>query len=224
MPDPNDAPRPPPYGVIHGDCIEVMSHMQDRSVDFVLTDPPYIVRYRSRDGRTVRNDDGAQWLKPAFAQMHRVLKRDALAISFYGWNKVDLFMQAWKAAGFRPVGQFIFPKRYASKTGFVKYRHEAAYLLAKGRPDFPKAPPPDVLRWEYTGNRLHPTQKPLAVLKPLIAAFTQPGQTVLDPFAGSGSTLIAAHHLGRNAIGIEIDVNHHRTAQQRVFDNARRTA
>jgi adenine-specific DNA-methyltransferase len=81
--------------IIHGDCIEVMKSFPNKSVDLILTDPPYISRYRSRDNRTVRNDDNAAWLAPSFAEMYRVLKPDACAVSFYGWNKVDLFFQAW---------------------------------------------------------------------------------------------------------------------------------
>jgi len=121
-----------------------------------------------------------------------VLKENSLCVSFYGWDKVDLFMGAWRAAGLRPVGQIIFCKPYASSVRYLSYRHEGAYLLAKGFPPFPDKPPPEVMGWEYSGNRLHPTQKPVASLKPLIAAFTKPGQIVLDPFAGSGSTLVAA--------------------------------
>ena len=74
--------------------------MQPGSVDFVITDPPYITRYADRSGRTVANDDNARWLKPAFAQMHRLLKSAAFCISFYGWNKADLFIDAWRSAGF----------------------------------------------------------------------------------------------------------------------------
>ena len=94
-----------------GDCIDVMAHLPARSVDFVLTDPPYVVRYHDRSGRRVINDDNDAWLKPAFAQILRVLKPDTLCVSFYGWNKVDLFMAAWRAAGFQPVGQIIFRKQ-----------------------------------------------------------------------------------------------------------------
>ena len=89
-------------GVTCGDCIDVMAHLPARSIDFVLTDPPYLVRYRDRSGRRVANDDNDAWLKPAFAQIHRVLKADSLCVSFYGWDKVDLFMAAWREAGFRP--------------------------------------------------------------------------------------------------------------------------
>ena len=127
--------------MIHGDCIEVMRTMAAESVDFILTDPPYITRYKSRTDQTIRNDDNAAWLEPSFAEMHRVLKADACAISFYGWPKVDLFFAAWKRAGFRVGGHIVFRKRYASKSAFLQYRHEAAFLLLKGNPALPASPP-----------------------------------------------------------------------------------
>jgi site-specific DNA-methyltransferase (adenine-specific) len=206
-----------PDSIVNGDCIEVMRSLPWASVDFILTDPPYLVNYRDRSGRSVANDgnDGA-WLKPAFRQMHRVLRPDSLCVSFYGWNKVDLFMDAWKSAGFSIVGHIVFHKRYGSNARFLSYRHESAYLLAKGRPSLPASPVPDVLDWEYSGNQLHPTQKPVQPLKTLIEAFTKPGAVVLDPFCGSGSTLVAAQELGRRFIGIELDAQHHRTASSRL--------
>lgn len=203
--------------VIHGDCIEVMHRLPTKSVDFILTDPPYLVRYKSREGQTVRNDDNAAWLEPAFAEMYRVLKPGSLCLTFYGWPRADLFFAAWRKAGFRIVGHIVFRKRYASRSGFVRYEHESAYLLAKGDAQLPVNPPSDVIDWEFTGNRLHPTQKPISVLKPFIEAFCKPGGVVLDPFCGSGSTLVAAHALQRDAIGIEIDGRHRATASLRVF-------
>ena len=209
----NTAPR---NTIINGDCIEIMQALPAHSVDFILTDPPYIAAYKSRDNQTIRNDDNAAWLSPAFAQMYRVLKDNSFAISFYGWPKVDLFFSAWKSSGFRIGGHIVFRKRYASKSAFVQYRHEAAYLLIKGNPAFPAAPLPDVMDWTYTGNKLHPTQKSIHVLKPLIEAFSEPHHVVLDPFAGSGSTCVAAHRTGRDYIGIELDAKHHRTATGRL--------
>ena len=204
--------------ITHGDCIPVMAAMPESSVDFILTDPPYLVNYRSRDGRTVANDDNGNWMQPAFAQMHRVLKPNSFAVSFYGWNRVDLFMQAWTKAGFTVAGHLIFPKEYASSTRYLQHRHEQAYLLTKGRPLPPGFPIPDIVPWnDYTGNKLHPTQKPLCILKPLISAFTGPDALVLDPFCGSGSTLKAAHQLGRRFIGIDIDGRHFQTAATRLF-------
>ncbi len=202
--------------IFNADCIVVMRSFDRGSVDMIVTDPPYITRYRSRDGSTVANDDNARWLRPAFNQMHRVLKDGGFYVSFYGWNKIDLFFEAWKEAGFRVVGHIVFRKGYASSERFLRYEHEQAYLLAKGEPVLPARPVPDVLDFPYTGNRLHATQKPVEALMPLIEGFTRPGDLVLDPFCGSGSTLDAAQRLGRDWTGVELDNGHYRTAQRRL--------
>jgi site-specific DNA-methyltransferase (adenine-specific) len=202
--------------VVNGDCIDVMSAMPWASVDFILTDPPYLVNYRDRSGRSIANDDNDAWVKPAFRQMYRVLRPHSLCVSFYAWNRVDTFMAAWREAGFSIVGHIVFRKSYGSNARFLSYRHESAYLLAKGRPCLPAAPVPDVLDFPYSGNKLHPTQKPVQPLKTLIGAFTKPGGVVCDPFCGSGSTLVAARELGRQFIGIELDPDHHRTATKRL--------
>ena len=60
--------------ILHGDCIGVMAGLDADSVDFVLTDPPYLVNYRDRSGRSIANDDNDAWLLPAFRQIHRVMK------------------------------------------------------------------------------------------------------------------------------------------------------
>lgn len=202
--------------VVHGDCVEVMQRMASGSVDFILTDPPYLCRYKSRTGQTIANDDRDGLLEPAFAEMYRLLKPDSFCVSFYGWNAADKFIGAWRKAGFRLVGHIVFNKRYASATGYTESRHEQAYLLAKGRPELSGSPAPDVMDWEYTGNRLHPTQKPINILRPLIEAFCPLDGIVLDPFCGSGSTLVAARFAGRTALGVELDKNYCHTAGLRL--------
>ena len=210
--------------IFNADCIDVMQAFDTGTVDMILTDPPYVTRYRDRSGRTVANDDNARWLRPAFAEMHRVLKDGGFCVSFYGWNKVDLFMDAWRAAGFRIVGHLVFRKQYASSARFLRYEHEQAYLLAKGNVRPPAKPIPDVIDFSYSGNRLHPTQKPVEALTPLIEAFTQPGDLVLDPFCGSGSTLDAARRLGRDWTGIELNNSHYHTASRRLAPRGDRAA
>jgi len=73
-----------------------------------------------------------------------------------------------------------------------------------------------VIDWTYSGNKLHPTQKPLAVLLPLVETFSAPGGLVLDPFSGSGSTLLAAKTLGRSYLGVEMDARYHAVARRRL--------
>ena len=202
--------------ITQGNCIDVMRQMPANSVDFILTDPPYLVNYRDRSGRTIQNDANADWLKPAMREAYRVLKQDKVAIMFYGWTKVDAFFDAWKAAGFQPVGHLVFRKTYSSKSRFLSYQHEQAYLLAKGRPPLPKQPLTDVMDMPYSGNKLHPTQKPVAALAPLIRSFSLPGELVLDPFAGSGSSCAAALLTGRRYSGIELDSEYFQQASERI--------
>ncbi|MEQ6335435.1 DNA methyltransferase [Sphingobium sp. MK2] len=88
----------PRNSIIHGDCLKVMPTLPSRSVDFILTDPPYVTRYRDRSGRQVLNDDNADWIEPTFAEMYRLLKPNSFAISFYGWFAIDRFSAAWAKA------------------------------------------------------------------------------------------------------------------------------
>jgi DNA modification methylase len=202
--------------IVQGDCIKVMRQLPRERVDFMLTDPPYLVNYRDRTDRGIQNDVHDSWLKPAFAEAYRVLKQDRLMLSFYGWTRVHKFMEAWNDAGFRTVGHLVFIKRYASKKRFVQYQHEMAYLLAKGRPPLPEQTISDVRTFEYTGNALHPTQKPVTSLVPIIQAFSLPGDLVLDCFCGSASTCAAALLTGRRYLGVEIDCACALVAQQRM--------
>jgi len=210
--------------IVHGNCIDVMHRMPAQSVDFILTDPPYLVNYRDRTGRTLQNDCDGNWLKPAMAEAFRVLKQDRLMVCFYGWPRADDFLDAWRSAGFRPVGHFVFRKSYTSSVKFMKCQHEQAYLLAKGNPPLPQSPVADVQRLIYTGNALHPTQKAVVSLVPLVRAFTLPGELVLDPFCGSASTCAAALLTGRNYLGIEMDEGYFRAAAARMTRTHERMA
>jgi DNA modification methylase len=77
---------------------------------------------------------------------------------------------------------------------------------------------PDVIYSPRTGNDFHPTQKPIDLIKELIRC--NEGDTVLDPFAGSGTTCVAAKQLGRHFLGLEIDAKHYQTALARACEVA----
>jgi site-specific DNA-methyltransferase (adenine-specific) len=202
--------------VLRGDCTAVLPKLPAESCDLALTDPPYVVGYRSRDGRSLAGDNTTAWIEPAFRAIFRVLKPQSFCVSFYSWNHADTFMAAWRRAGFRPVGHLVFIKPYSSSAGFLRYQHESAYLLAKGQPRRQRFPLKDVLRFDYTGNQLHPTEKPVSALRPLIGAFSRRGDLVLDPFCGSGSTLAAARQLGRHYLGIELTGRYWQIACRRL--------
>ncbi len=182
----------------------------------VLTDPPYGVNYRDHLGRSIANDRSLDGVLGAFSELYRVLKPNRFCISFYGWGRVDEFFRAWTAAGFRPVGHLVWHKSYASRTGFLRSHHEQAYLLAKGFPAKPLEPLEDVQPWEYTGNKAHPTEKAVSILTPLVECFSRPGDVVLDPFAGSGSTCVAAALAGRRYLGVELEARYCEHARRRL--------
>lgn len=95
---------------IQGDCVRVMATFPGNAVDFILTDPPYLVGFRDRQGRTIAGDKTDEWLQPACNEMYRVLKKDALMVSFYGWNRVDRFMAAWKMRDSAWLATWYLPK------------------------------------------------------------------------------------------------------------------
>ncbi|MBL4712106.1 MAG: DNA methylase [Gammaproteobacteria bacterium] len=203
--------------ILHGDCISVMKGFPNSSVNLIVTDPPYLVNYQDRMGRSIQNDVNSDWIKPAFKQAWRVLKDNSFCVSFYGDTHIDVFMSAWKEAGFRPVGHIVWPKTYASSSYYLARHHEQAFLLAKGYPQKPQTVLPDIQEWAYTGNKLHPTQKSVDVIKPLINSFSNVGDLVLDPFSGSGTTALAAKQTGRNYIGIELEDNFVEISRNRLI-------
>ena len=213
MPCPTDAPVD---CILNGDCTQVLTTLPSAYADICVSDPPYLVGYRDRTGRTIANDKHPDVIVAAFAEVYRVLKPNTLCISFYGWNHVDAFFHAWRGAGFKPVGHLVWRKTYSSRVGFLKARHEQAYLLAKGFPALPTTPLEDVQAWDYTGNVFHPTEKSTQVLSPLIESFSQPGHLVLDPFCGAGSTALAAAMTGRRYLGIELDASYCTIARERI--------
>ena len=202
--------------VICGDAVGALKGIAPGSVDLVITDPPYLVNYNDRDGRSVANDSNADAVLPAFDGIYRALKPNSLCICFSGWTALDQFTAAWIEAGFRLIGHIVWTKDYASNSRQTAFHHESAYVLAKGYPKPPANPFPDVQEWTYSGNRFHPTAKAVEIIAPLVRAFSKPGDTVLDPFLGSGTTAVAAALSGRSAIGIELEERYCALAKRRL--------
>ena len=90
----NVAARLLPYlnRVTHGDCIAVLAELPRAGVDLVVTDTPYLVGYRKRNGRRVGKDDNDAWMLPAFRAVERVMKTHSLCASFYGWPHAERFL------------------------------------------------------------------------------------------------------------------------------------
>lgn len=206
--------------IIHGDCLDVLKTLPDKSIDLVVTDPPYGVEWQSHRRKElhkkIENDTDVEWVLPVFQEIYRVMKDDSICISFYGWPDADIFVGSWKKIGFGLKSHIVFVKNNMGLGWFTRGKHESAYLLTKGTPTKPNIAIPDVLSWVGTGNELHPTQKPIDSMRKLIYTYSKEGDFVLDPFAGSGTTCVAAKMENRNYLGIEINEAYAREATERL--------
>ena len=212
------------YQLINGDCFEILRSMPDESIDCVITDPPYGVNFRSNRRQekfeVIQNDNFLDWILPTYKEIYRVLKKDSLCISFYGWPQVDVFLGCFKAVGFTPKSHLVFIKNVFGLGHWTRGQHESAFLLAKGNPKKTNDAKSDVIEycnsWNREVDQIHPTQKPTETMIALVDRFTSPNETILDPFMGSGTTGVAALEMGRNFIGIEIDKKYFNIAQKRI--------
>lgn len=226
--------------IYHGDCLEVMVDLPADSVHAVVTDPPYSsggfseVGKKQAKGQGLRsetlrevgwfiNDNmgtaGAVWLMRCIAvRAARDLVAGGSLLMFTDWRMVPHLAPALESSGLRYQNMLVWDKGNAGLgTGF-RAQHEILLHLVKGVGVFHDMSHGNVLassRVHHT-ERLHQTHKPIELLQVLISVTTPNGGTALDPFMGSGSTLVAAKNLGRKAIGIEIEERYCEIAAERL--------
>lgn len=210
--------------VIHGDSLTVLRQMEPESEDAIITDPPYGIDYHTKGmGGSIKNDKAPfiWFLYDAF----RVLKSGASGrrtlICFTRWDVEQTFINAIQLAGFNVKSEVIWNK-VTHGMGDLKAQfapmHENIVFAIKGKFTFPGHRPNDLVTHQRLNGpqMIHPTEKPVSLLADLITAVTKPGDLILDPFAGSGSTLVAAKKTGRRFVGVELDYEYFEKAQRRV--------
>src|ERR1035437_7166496 len=187
--------------IIQGDCLEVMKEISDKSVDLVLTDPPYAV------GKDFANDNISDsellvLLKRVSKELKRICKYNLLVDS--PKNKLPLFLEAFADWTYEYI--IVLHETNGMRNGKVGYNNCGIILWfsnEKRKINRYK----DVISESITNTKkefTHPSPKNPKHYKKLVEMFSNPNDIVLDPFLGSGTTALVAKQLGRNYIGIEI--------------------
>lgn len=216
--------------IVHGDAIKAIAQMPEASL--LLTDPPYGQDFQSgrrkstgKKKKIEADDDpteAAGLLRDVLASARDRLKDNAHVLVFSGWRHEPIFRHAVESAGYEIKGSLVWVKNNHG-TGDLKGsfapKHERIIHAVKGRPEMAKRIP-DVVEGKDKQNSDHPTEKPIELLKKLIEATTHKLETVVDPFAGSGSTLLAALDLDRDFWGVEIDAEYHKKIQDELYKRA----
>jgi site-specific DNA-methyltransferase (adenine-specific) len=211
--------------LLHGDCLELMKDIPDGSVDCVITDPPYsrnTVTAHSRNGVRNLSDLSIQefFYRNMFQEFARVLKKSGIVFSFCD----DLFYPILFASSYHCLqghSLITWDKENISFGRPIRKRHELIMYCSveSGGEFYPSEERthfPSVISHKREMDKEHDAQKPLSVIEDLIKHFTKPNDIILDPFMGSGSTIIAANNLGRESIGIEMNFDYFTLAKQRI--------
>ena len=203
--------------IILGDCLEVMRGFKDNQFDWIITDPPYGKMWTRNNGKTfgfgssgeLTEDDKTEWDKftPSqeyFDEMFRVSKNQIIFGGNYFTDKLPI-SNCWIV--WDKVGNHKFNNPFADCELAWTSSNKVVKKYVVVQQGFVK---------DTKDKRVHPTQKPTELMKAVLADFVKGGETILDPFAGSGSTIKAAKDLGFEATGIEISPEYVKIAQDRL--------
>ena len=221
-----------PYLLIKGEAVEEVRKLPDHSVDLVLTDPPFNHETEHYDTRQTKFLSASMKSFADFAimrgyfaefskEVYRVLKPKGRVLvfcdcssypifwaSFYGyWNHIRALIW-YKGKGYFSLGV----------NQAFRYSYEMILHCFNTDSWFDPSQRQDVITNTNvpSNQRLHPAQKPIDLLMKLIIATCPPNGTILDPYCGSGSTLLAAKHLNRKGIGIDANPDFIEIAKTRL--------
>lgn len=215
--------------IYNRDCIVGMQSLPDKCIDLVVTDPPYLMNYRTNHRknkhhkfcREIKGDNDFGLIESYIKECYRVLKDDSAMYVFCNLVQLPFFMNTAISAGFKIKNIIVWVKNNHTagdlRAAFAR-KYENILLLNKGRKILNGKRLTDVWHFDrVVGNKqLHQNQKPLALLERCIEYHSDKGDVILDGFMGSGSTAVAARNLGRRFIGWEIDKEYYDIAQKRL--------
>lgn len=208
--------------ILNADCLDILKEFPDKCVDLVLTDVPYGMNfqsnYRQLKHRKIENDNNLNWLPEWIKQIARVIKENAHLYIFCSWHNIEIFkteiekyikvknILIW-AKNNTGMGDLVGD--YAPQYEMILYCNPNNKPLNNGRDS-------NILRFNRTQNKNHPTEKPIDMMSYLISKSTKESDLVLDTFAGACPVAIACHNLNRRFICIEKDKEYWQKSVERL--------
>ncbi|MGV7197650.1 DNA-methyltransferase [Xanthomonas axonopodis] len=228
--------------LLQGDALTILPTLEANSFDALITDPPYAsggltAAARARPPSTKYCRDGGhadfvgderdqrshlRWMHLWLSECARVLKDGAPVLLFTDWRQLPLTTDALQIAGFTWRGITVWDKTEGVRPQLGRFRNQAEYIVwgSKGNMPLDRRAPvlPGVIRESVRkADKHHLTGKPTELMRQLVR-ICEAGGRVLDPFAGSGTTLIAAQLEGYNWTGVEMTRHYASSAITRLSE------
>lgn len=214
-----------------GNCLELMKDIPSGSVDAIITDPPYkIITGGDSNGKNSIRPKGilsgnrelmkfipkfSEWLP----ECYRVLKNGSHAYFMINSTNLTEMLVEVEKVGFKVHNILIWKKNNCTPSQFYMKNCEFVIFCRKGKAKYINNIGDSKTVHEFnniSGKKVHPTEKPIELMKFYIENSSEENDTVLDPFMGSGSTGVACVNTFRNFIGFEIDENYFEIAEKRI--------
>ena len=208
--------------LLSGDCLDLIKDIADKSVDLIVTDPPYCIGTTSngKQGSWQDNNLIRPFFEQLFEQYRRVLKEDGALYINTDWRTYP-FLFPLLQKQFAIKNLIVWDYEWIKAGSHYRFSHEfIIYATAPMCKSSFSRSERDVWRIRpinFTDkNKLHNAQKPVELYEKAINNSSEKGNTILDTFMGSGTVGVACFNLGRNYIGMEIDENYFQIAQKRL--------
>lgn len=209
--------------IYNGDCLDIMQTLEPNSFDLVLTDPPYGMDYqsgwRAEKHKKIILDDSIDWFEKTAFDFYKLLKENTHLYVFCNDYAISHFRDWLEKSGFINKRTLVWVKNnhtlgdldgdFGNKTEFIIFAHKGRRLLNGKRET-------NVINASRVDTSRHPTEKPENLISYLIKKSTNQNDLILDPFMGSGTTLVAAKKLKRRAVGIELSEQYCQIAVNRL--------
>ena len=213
------------------DCLNVLKDIEDNSINLVVTDPPYEVITGGRNGGVKGKPSGILtenkqlmksipkadlWLSECF----RVMKDGTHIYIMTNTLNLTNYLNIINDVGFKLHNLLVWNKNNTTPNRWYMKNCEYVIFARKGFAKSINNPSSQTVHSfdNIIGNKQHPTEKPVDLMKLYVGNSSQVGDTVFDPFMGSGSTGVACKELNRNFIGIELDKQYFDIAESRIIN------